>query len=448
MAAEGWSQTSFAELIAAGILQISDGYRAENAELGGDGPIFLRAGHVTDTHIDFAGVERFRPELADRVRSKMAQAGDVVVTTKGNSTGRVTFVTAEMPPFVYSPHLSYWRSLSPDRLCPGFLRYWSRGSEFTGQLLGLKASTDMAPYLSLIDQKRLKITLPPPEQQESIAATLGVLDDKIDLNRRMSGTLEAMARALFRSWFVDFDPVRAKQEGRQPPGIDAATAALFPDSFEDSPLGPIPAGWHIETVGKVIEGLYDGPHATPPDSAEGAVFLGIANVLDNRVDLTEVRRISEVDWPRWTRRITPSEGDIVFTYEATLGRFAMIPEWLRCCLGRRMALVRPKAGGMPPCFLYHHFTSRHFQELLAARTVSGATVDRISLLEFPSYPVIVPPSQLVTRLESVARPIWDRIHSNLQQNTTLADLRDALLPKLLSGEIRVKAAERLVETAT
>jgi len=127
--------------------------------------MFLRAGHVTDSHVDFTGIERFRSDRAEAVASKMAQPGDVVVTTKGNSTGRVTYVTPDMPQFVYSPHLSFWRSLSHETIEPGFLRYWSRGSEFRGQLEGFKASTDMAPYLSLADQRRLRITLPPVGEQ-------------------------------------------------------------------------------------------------------------------------------------------------------------------------------------------------------------------------------------------------------------------------------------------
>ncbi|WP_309670331.1 restriction endonuclease subunit S, partial [Gemmatimonas sp.] len=127
----------------------------------------------------------------------MSVVGDTIVTTKGNSTGRTAFVTDRMPPFVYSPHLSYWRSRDADRLCGGFIRYWSRGAEFSMQLSGMKTSTDMAPYLSLTDQRRLVITLPSVPEQRSIAAILGALDDKIELNRRMNATLEAMARALF-----------------------------------------------------------------------------------------------------------------------------------------------------------------------------------------------------------------------------------------------------------
>ena len=182
--------TTFQKLLDDEVLDIGDGYRAKNSELTGGGEIFLRAGHVTDTHIDFEGVERFDAALSEKVESKMSKVGDTIITTKGNSTGRTSFVTADMPPFVYSPHLCYWRSTDLETIENGFLRYWARGKEFQHQLAALKASTDMAPYLSLKDQKRLKITLPPIEEQRAIASILGALDDKIELNRRMNATLE------------------------------------------------------------------------------------------------------------------------------------------------------------------------------------------------------------------------------------------------------------------
>jgi type I restriction enzyme S subunit len=292
----------------------------------------------------------------------------------------------------------------------------------------------------------IKFNAPFPSEQRAISRVLGALDDKIDLNRRMNETLEAIAKAIFQSWFVDFDPVRAKMEGRPPHGMGAETAGLFSDSFEVSSLGQIPSGWGARGIGDFNEGLYDGLHATPPEAGEGPVFLGIGNLLHNRIDLSQIRHISEDDWPRWTRRVIPRQGDIVFTYEATLGLFAMIPGWLRCCLGRRLALIRPKPNDEITHFLYHTFTSKPFQEFLASRTVPGATVDRISLLEFPSYPVLLPPANLIKVFEGMVRPLWEKLHSNLQEKESLSDLRDALLPKLLSGEIRVKDAETLMES--
>lgn len=223
---------TFGELIDAGALLVSDGYRAKNEELGGDGPIFLRAGHVTDTHIDFSSVDRFHSSLTPQVSQKMSKPGDVVVTTKGNSTGRVAFVTEVMPRFVYSPHLSFWRSLDSDWIVPEFLRHWSRSPEFRSQLSGLAASTDMAPYLSLADQRRLIITLPRVQEQQAVAEVLGNLDEKIDLNRRMNHTLESMARAIFKSWFMDFDPAGEVGSWNTGSGMIGGLATLSRDSLD------------------------------------------------------------------------------------------------------------------------------------------------------------------------------------------------------------------------
>ncbi len=283
----------------------------------------------------------------------------------------------------------------------------------------------------------LAISWPPLTEQKAIAGVLGALDDKIECNRRCSATLEAMARALFQSWFVDFDPVRAKLDGRTPAHLDPATAALFPDSFQESGDGHIPKGWQIQRICETVEEVFDGPHATPPDATEGPVFLGIKNLTGSALDLTEIRHISESDWPRWTKRVTPKHLDIVFSYEATLGFFALVPPGLRCCLGRRLALIRPKAKDGHPHFWFHQFIGPDFQRYLIQHSVQGATVDRVPLIQFPNYLVLNPPPALKAAFDSRVAPLWATIHANADQSRTLAALRDALLPKLLSGELRV-----------
>lgn len=307
--------------------------------------------------------------------------------------------------------------------------------------------TGEKPGLSRDIFGRQLFPFPKRGQQHSIARILGTLDDKIELNRRMNHSVEALARALFQSWFVDFDPVTAKAAGRHPIGMSTETARLFPDRFEDSPLGPIPKGWEHRAIGDVVVDVYDGPHATPRESDHGAVFLGIKNLTGTQIDLSEIRRISEDDWPRWTRRVTPKADDIVFTYEAALGLFALVPPGLRCCLGRRLALVRPKPASSDAHFLFHTFVSDAFQEMLIAKSVPGSTVDRIALLDFPKYLIIWPPQTLRERFEHLASVVWRRIHASQAQARNLTELRDALLPQLLSGELRIKDAEKFAETA-
>lgn len=266
---------------------------------------------------------------------------------------------------------------------------------------------------------RVEIALPTLAVQRYIGEVLGSLDDRIDLLRQTNTTLESIAQALFKSWFIDFDPVRAKQAGREPECMDTATAALFPAEFEESALGLIPKGWQVTAIRDVVDDVYDGPHATPPEADEGPVFLGIKNLTGTSIDLNEVRHISEDDWVKWTRRVTPTANDIVFSYEAALGLFSLVPPQLRCCLGRRLALIRPQPVDGSPHFWFHQFVAPPFQRLLSKHTVHGATVNRIALKEFPGYPVLAAPTEVRKAFERIAAPIWAKIHSARQQSLDL-----------------------------
>jgi type I restriction enzyme S subunit len=444
MAGDLLVRTTFAKLISDGVLEIGDGYRAKNEELGGDGLIFLRAGHVTDTHIDFDGVERFYAKLEPRVRAKLAKPGDAVITTKGNSTGRTTFVLPSMPPFVYSPHLSYWRSLDPNRIAGGFLRYWCRGSEFKTQLAGMKASTDMAPYLSLVDQKRLEITLPPVREQRAIAHILGTLDDKIELNRQMNETLEAMSRALFKSWFVDFDPVRAKTEGRDP-GLPKPLANLFPDSFEDSELGEIPRGWEIKSIGD----LADVVGGTTPSTKEQSYWEGGTHAWATPKDLSALsvpvlldteRRITDAGLSQIGSGLLP-KGTVLLSSRAPIGYLAVAE--IPVAINQGFIAMTPKAG-TSNLFLLLWASIAHEEIVTRA---NGSTFLEISKANFRPIPVVTPSIDVMQAFEQPARSIYERIVACTRESRSLATLRDTLLPKLISGELRISDAEKLVSEA-
>jgi len=436
MAGEEFERATFSDLISEGVLEIGDGYRAKNEELGGDGLIFLRAGHVTNTHIDLDGVQRFYVQLAPRVRSKLARPGDAVITTKGNSTGRTTFVTASMPPFVYSPHLSYWRSKDLDRIESRFLHYWSKGPEFTDQLLGMKASTDMAPYLSLIDQKRLRISLPPINEQRAIAHILGTLDDKIELNRRMNETLEAMARALFKSWFVDFDPVRAKMEGRwRPgqslPGLPGHLYDLFPDELVPSELGEIPEGWDRATVGEHIS-IFDSKRI-PVSKAERAKrqgpypYHGAAGVMDSVDDYLF----------DGIYLLVGEDGSVVRGDGTGVTQYVWGKLWVN-----NHAHVMQGTGAVSTEHLYLHF---QFEPV--APYVTGAVQPKLSQGRMNTMPFVFAGDDLCRSFGDMVRPLFSGLRSCADLSKTLAALRDTLLPKLISGELRLEDAGRFLEKA-
>lgn len=427
--ASDWREFTFSELINTGALEIGDGYRAKISELGGDGPIFLRAGHVTDTHIDFAGVDRFGPDSVSAVASKMSRPGDVIVTTKGNSTGRVAFVDPSMPSFVYSPHLSYWRSLNQDKIVPGFLRYWSRSREFRTQLSGLSASTDMAPYLSLVDQRRLRINLPSSLEQRAISDALSALDDKIELNRRMNETLEATARAIFTSWFMDFDPVRAKSDGGQPFGMNAATAALFPNSFQDSPLGKIPKGWRAEPFGEIAENPRRGvdPGAAPAD----APYIGLEHMPRKSIALTDWGRSEEVASNKFAFR----HGEILFgKLRPYFHKVGIAPVDGVCSTD--ILVIRAKAAEWHGLVLGHASSEEFVSYTDAVST--GTKMPRTSWHDMAQYKIALPDSSLAEVFSSFSRGVAEMIRQNILQSKSLAAMRDSLLPKLLSGALRLK----------
>jgi type I restriction enzyme S subunit len=279
----------------------------------------------------------------------------------------------------------------------------------------------------------LDLDVPPLPEQRAIAHILGSLDDKIELNRRMNETLEALSRTLFKSWFVDFDPVRAKMEGRQPAGMDDETAALFPDSFEDSALGEIPKGWSAGTVGDDFDIIMG---QSPPGETYNEVGEGLP--------FYQGRRDFKFRYP--TLRVycsapkrTAQHGDALVSVRAPVGDVNMAENV--CCVGRGVAAVRHKTGGRSYTYYAMHSLKSYFERFESEGTVFGA----VNKQGFLTIPFLLPPPALVETFESSIFPLDQRIEVQEKQSRTLAEIRDALLPKLLSGEIRVREAEEIVE---
>jgi type I restriction enzyme S subunit len=176
-----------------------------------------------------------------------------------------------------------------------------------------------------------------------------------------------------------------------------------------------------------LQGIYDGPHATPPEATEGPVFLGIKNVTpDGRIDLSEIRHVSEQDFPKWTRRVLPQEHDIVFSYEATLHRYVLIPNGFRGCLGRRMALMRTNRTMVDPCFLHYYFLTPSWKAKVEAIVINGATVDRIPLTKFPELELILPTLPEQKRIASILNA-YDHLIENSRRRIQLLEQSARLL---------------------
>ena len=183
--------------------------------------------------------------------------------------------------------------------------------------------------------------------------------------------------------------------------------------------------WSLVPIGEVAQ-LFDGPHATPKKTLEGPVFLGISSLKRGQLDLSSTEHLSDEDYAKWTRRVVPSSDDVVFSYETRIGDVAIIPEGLKCCLGRRMALLRPDQTRLLPKYLLYYFLSDEFQDFLRTRTIHGSTVERLPLTDFPSYPVRIPPIQVQRSISETLQSLDDRITLLRETNTTLEAIAQAL----------------------
>lgn len=291
----------------------------------------------------------------------------------------------------------------------------------------------------------LKVVVPDVDAQRGIADVLRALDEKIDLNRRTSETLVAMARATFKSWFVDFDPVRAKKEGRKPEGMDAATAALFPDTFENSEYGAPPKGWSYLALSDVTSVLSRGIGPSYVDSG-GVLVLNQKCVRGGRVDFSKARRHDPFKRGVEGRQLQPLDVLVNSTGVGTLGRVAQIealPE--QAIVDSHVTVVRAATPFVSPRYLGASLLSREQEIESLGEGSTGQT--ELSRARLGALPVLMPDIAVQSRFAERVEPMRKRITSCEAESRTLSVLRDALLPKLLSGELRVPQAERIVAEA-
>jgi type I restriction enzyme S subunit len=310
-----------------------------------------------------------------------------------------------------------------------FLMYSLAAADISGYLTG-----STMPKLTQENMNRIPLLTPPLPEQRAIAHILGTLDDKIELNRRMSETLEAMARALFKSWFVDFDPVRAKAEGRDP-GLPEHIANLFPARLVDSELGEIPEGWEVACVD-------DEFHLTMGQSPPGETY----NEIGEGTPFYQGRADFESRFPK--RRVyctaptrLANAGDTLISVRAPVGDINMAAE--DCAIGRGVAAARHKTRSRS----YTYQFMRGLEDVFARFEAEGTVFGSISKKDFHAIPCVAPPARVVSSFETMLSPLDDRIENLAGESHTLVALRDALLPKLISGELRVKDAEKFTARA-
>jgi len=365
--------------------------------------------------------------------SEVGAKGPGVVTGRYGTIGQVLFIKEYYWPINTTLWVKDFHANDPH-----FTSYLLRTVDF--QSCSDKSSV---PGVNRNDLHRIPVLLPPLAEQKAIAGVLGVLDDKIELNRRMNATLEAMARTLFQSWFVDFGPVRAKLDGRQPVGLDKATADLFPDSFQDSELGHIPTGWRVGEIKDCCTHIQNGgtPRRNEPRFWEdGDIPWLTSGEVRQPIVTTPENFITEAGLAESSTKWVSPLSTVVALYGATAGQVSLVS--LRLTTNQAVCALVPKKHFV----FFNYLWMRAATGELVNKAV-GSAQQNISKGIVEETQVVLAPLTVVEKFAESVGPLFDLWIFNLHQSRTLATLRDTLLPKLLSGELRVREAEAIAEKA-
>ena len=390
------------------------------------------------------GLVRIDDTQSFELRSVEVMPDDVLLNITGDSVARCCQVVEDVLPARVNQHVAIVRP-QPEVLDARYLRYVLVSNEYQLRLLGMASAGATRPALTKTMIEELEIPLPPLPEQRRIAKILGDLDDKIELNRKMNETLEQMARALFKSWFADFDPVRAKMEGRTPTGMDAATAALFPDRLVDSELGPIPEGWEVKALGEVIAVLEVGgrPKGGVSGISEGVPSIGAESIVGiGRFDYSKTKYVP-VEYFESMRKGHVENHDVLLykdggrpgEYEPHVSMFGGGFPFDQCCINEHVYRIRV-SDTLSQEYLYFWLnTEAALDEMRVKGT--GVAIPGLNSSAVRTLSILVPNNQVVDTFNMVAANVVGKIFRNSNQSRTLSTLRDTLLPKLVGGEVRV-----------
>jgi type I restriction enzyme, S subunit len=404
-----WSESTLEEVCH----QVTDGTHDSPKPVDEGGYPLVTGKAIKDRRVDFSVTYNISDAEHQKVieRSK-PERDDILFANIGNSIGDLVRVQTDRPFSIKNVALF---KPNPSKVSARYLEYFLLSEQVQGFIKGSTRGSAQ-PFIGLGSLRGFPVPLPPMNEQLSIGALLGALDDRITLLRETNTTLETIAQALFKSWFVDFDPVRAKAEGRQPDGMDAATAALFPDSFEESELGLVPKGWRVFRVEDLMELAY-GKALKSTDRVDGQVPVygsgGITGYHDQ----------SLLEGP-----------GIIVGRKGTVGSLY----WEDCPFFPIDTVFYVKAK-KPLTYCYYLLRTLGLEGMNTDGAVPGLNRGNAYRLR-----AVVPPEAVLEGFDGVASRLRGRIFANAQQAQTLTQLRDILLPPLISGQLRLPEAQAML----
>lgn len=374
---------------------------------------------------------------------KSIQINDILFSEIRPSNGRWAFVNEVAEDFVVSTKLMVIRA-NNKKILPKFLYHFLTSNEVTNWLQHLAESrSGTFPQITFDQVSSLDIPELSIAAQLQIVQVIDAIDDRIDHNRALAANLEAIARRLFKSWFVDFDPVRAKATGEKPSGLADDIAALFPDRFVESEIGEVPEGWVVGT----ISDLSDVVGGTTPSTKEPTYWDGGTHAWATPKDLSALlvpilldteRQITDAGLSQIGSGLLP-KGTVLLSSRAPIGYLAIAE--VPVAINQGFIAMKPKTGISNIYLLL--WASVAYEEIVSR--ANGSTFLEISKANFRPIPVIKPTTDVMQVFDYLARPLYEKIANCERESRTLTTLRDALLPKLISGEIRVSDAQTQIK---
>jgi len=396
--------------------------------------------HLNKTRLQGNDYNFITLDHAEKLKNSNVYRGDVIFTHAG-SIGQVAYIpeNSEYERYIISQRQFYMRC-DLKRMLPIFVTYYFKSPEGRHKLLANTSSTGVPSISRPVSYLRtIEMPVPPLPEQRAIAHILGSLDDKIELNRKMNETLEAMARAIFKSWFIDFDPVRAKAEGRDP-GLPKEIADLFPNSFEDSDLGQIPKGWKILPISSLL-------HINPRLKLSKG---DVAKYVDMKALPTSGYSVSAVIEKFYKGGSKFQQYDVLLARITPClenGKTALV-DFLygeEVAFGSTEFIVLRGKDGVTSQYVYCLARNIAFREHCISSMVGSSGRQRVQNACFDHFEQPVPHERILQAFAWQTEPLFNNITANSQQIQTLSNLRDTLLPKLISGELHVSDAEKFIE---
>jgi type I restriction enzyme S subunit len=390
---------------------------------------YIRLVDVNEGKIQKSNLKFLTRETRGTIKRYVVNTNDVCLAIVGHTIGMVFFVDKEWDDVNLTENAARITNFS-HLMNPKYLYYYLISPSGQTQILSRKVGSAQGK-LPLYNIKSLEIEIPSTKDQAEIVTILSALDDRITLLRETNATLEAIAQALFKSWFVDFDPVHAKAQGTKPEGMDEQTAALFPDSFEESELGMVPAGWEVKPLDRIanfLNGL--ALQKFPPTDKDWLPVIKIA----------QLRKGDTIGADKAGSNIKPDyiiqDGDVLFSWSGSLE----VEIWSGGKGALNQHLFKVTSSDFPKWFYYfwtkHHL--EHFRQISASKATTMGHIQRIHLTQAK---VIVPSDIFINAVSDNFKSLLDCLIFNSVQAKTLTDLRDTLLPRLISGQLRLPDVE-------